>query len=107
MNPKLYCAEHEIPTAEFVATAKSCGAPKYCKAAHSMASNPAYGVQLRPSLIKRMGIKVKRANRQKPCRVTFRLRPEDYRSFRAACTANGHTMQEAGEYAATLYMTRS
>ena len=107
MNPKIYCAEHDMRTAEFVAIAQSSGAPKYCKAAHSMASNPAYGVQLRPSLIKRMGIRIKRPNRQKPCRITFRLSPEDYRSFRAACEANGHTMQEAGEYAAKLYMTRS
>lgn len=101
MNPKVYCIQHKLTTAEFVSRVQEI-APKYSKATHSMASNPEYGVCLRSEVVRKIG--VKRPNREKPCRVTFRLTRGDFESFEAARKANGHTMQQAGEYAAGLYM---
>ena len=69
MNPKAYCIQHGIATVDFIKKAQTV-APKYSKVTHCMASDPKYGVMLRPSVANH--IKGKTERRKNPCRLSFR-----------------------------------
>lgn len=105
MNPKAYCTMHEIPTSQFIKKAREV-APKYNKVAHSMASNPGYGLKL-DSRVSRH-ICDKSACRTKQSKGTFRLTEVGRGEFNSAKQALGHTTdQSAIEYAIQLYIEKA
>ena len=108
MNPKSYCIETNMRSADFIARAQEV-APKYNKITHCMASNPEYGVMLMPAVAQHVlasdGAQAPRKpNRTRPCKFTFRLLESDCAAFNAARKVFGHSKQEAAEYAARLYI---
>lgn len=104
MNPKAYCIEHGMQTAVFVRKAREV-APKYSKVAHSMASNPEYGLVLSPSVTAH--IRGRPEKRSKPCKFTFRLAEADNGEFNRARAVFVHSKQQAAEYAARLYIEKA
>lgn len=73
MNPKIYCIKNGVSSAEFIRRMQT-KFPKYSKAAHCMASNPArYGVALTPAASRH--VTGRKENRSLPCRVSFRCSP--------------------------------
>lgn len=107
MNPKSYCIENGIRSADFIARAQEV-APKYNKVAHCICSNPEYGVMLMPAVAAHVAGKgaelPRKPRRTKPCKYTFRLLENDSAAFNAARKVFGHSKQEAAEYAARLYI---
>ena len=103
MNPKSYCQEHNIPTREFIAKAKEI-APKYCKETHCMASNPDYGVCLRPVVVRH--IKGKPERRVNPCRIQFRCTAaQKERLTRAMDVMSYATMQDLLTFVVNAFLS--
>lgn len=100
LNPKEYCVKHHIFMEDFAERAKTV-APKCCKSAVSMASNPQYGVRLTSEV---EALFTAKPIRKKPHQFTFRLGSETNEAFERARIAHGHSKQEAAEYAAMLYI---
>lgn len=100
-SPKKYCEQNGISTKDFVRQANMLGATKYNKSIHSFASNPDYGVCLRPEIEE--GIlklqEVKKEFRRRPCRINARLFENDKKKFERALQLTKKTMQEAIEEA--------
>lgn len=86
MNPKDWCAAHDVTTRDFVERVRQI-APKYSKVTHSMASNTDYGVTLSPAVVRH--IKGKPENRRLPCRISFRLSEGVMASLTALRDAEG------------------
>ena len=104
MNPKAYCQEHNMPTALFVARAREV-APKYSKITHSMASNPDYGVVLRPAVARHIRGVVE--HRRNPCRVQFRVTQANRARLTAAAAEMGcATMQDLMTRIVTEFLAR-
>lgn len=106
MNPKKFCAENGISTGEFIAKAKTV-APKYTKIAHSMCSNPDYGVVPSPAVQKLFKSAKPVAKRKKANQFTFRLTDEMCAAFSTARNVNNSDMQSAAEAAVALYIEKA
>ena len=104
MNPKAYCIEKHISTAEFVSKAQEV-APKYTKVQHSMASNPETGVVLAPFVVRH--IRGAQPVRKKAYQFTFRMDGNGNDEFNKARDVFGHSKQQAAEYAARLYIEKA
>ena len=103
LNPKSYCQEHNIPTREFIAKVKEI-APKYSKETHCMASNPDYGVCLRPVVVRH--IKGKPEHRVNPCRIQFRCTAaQKERLTRAMDVMSYATMQDLMTFLVNAFLS--
>lgn len=93
MNPKSYCIQHGVATADFIKKAQAV-APKYSKVTHCMASDPKCGVMLRPEVANHITGKPER--RKNPCRLSFRCAEGLLHRFSEAREALGfETNQQA------------
>lgn len=106
MKPAEWCMERGISTNELIRFMQS-KFPKYSHPTNTMANHPEkYGVCLSPAAEKHLSGRGEKPKefRRKPRRFNFRLSLDDAAKFDRARTLCGYSIQEASEYAVSLFV---
>ncbi len=110
INPIVYCREHGIDMTAFIKAANEQNFPRFGKIQVMMASNEAYGLQLREELedilLDMNGTPAPEApkeNRSRPFQYTSRLYPTDAKEFAIARSYKKYSVQQAMEEAIKMW----
>ena len=111
INPIEYCREHGIDMNAFIKAANAQKFTRFGKIQVMMASNEAYGLQLREEVEDILldmndavpAPPVPKENRSRPFQYTSRLYPTDAREFAVARSYKKYSVQQAMEEAIKMW----
>ena len=115
INPITYCREHGIDVTAFIKAANEQNFTRFGKIQVMMASNEAYGLQLREEVEDILldmndavpAPPVPKENRSRPFQYTSRLYPTDAREFAVARSYKKYSVQQAMEEAIRMWTEKA